>query len=1616
MPCANQSRGHWAAQCLPMWFPDAHVMFVRAAKGFLVLGDLAAPPASAAPSQPPAGGRGAPAPAGAGGRGGRGAPPGGRGAPVPAGAPGGVGAPGAGGGRGRGGRGRGGRGEQAQGAGGVGGITAGMAQMGVSAPPADFPALAPARAPAPAPARGPAPTPAPAAPTPAPMPAAPVPVAPAPVAGAAAAGVAVTMAGPAGVSSRALVAAARPGFGKAGRPVMLLANHFKIDFQVRLLRGGGGRKNGGEGGGAASGRACRRTREPEPAASHDPSPSSSSPPFPPPQDLVIYHYDVEFSPALAPKGATCCTPEPAASHAPSPSSPSPPLFPPSQDLVIYHYDVDFSPALASKGVMRAAIRQLAETYSAQLVPPGGAPSAPVRPVFDGMKNIFTARPLPFESQEFRVVLPEKEEAAGAGRGGGGGGGRGGSSSGAGRGGGRGGRGGGERRERAVKVTVKLAAQYPMSSMASFLQGRQADIPQVLLQVCSESNKCIREAGSAIPHVIHGFLSSGPSGRHSTSAAAGRPYHFLSIHHLPFSPSITSLSLHPSPPFLSIHHLPFSPSITSLSLHPSPPFLSIHHLPFSPSITSLSLHPSPPFLSIHHLPFSPSITSLSLHPSPPFLSIHHLPFSPSITSLSLHPSPPFLSIHHLPFSPSITSLSLHPSPPFLSIHHLPFSPSITSLSLHPSPPFLSIHHLPFSPSITSLSLHPSPPFLSIHHLPFSPSITSLSLHPSPPFLSIHHLPFSPSITSLSLHPSPPFLSIHHLPFSPSITSLSLHPSPPFLSIHHLPFSPSITSLSLHPSPPFLSIHHLPSSSPPPTHGGVTALGGGVTAYRGVRALLSIPSSPSTPRPPPPLQALDVALRERLLTSLTPVGRSLYSASLGSTALGGGVTAYRGFFQSVRFSQQGLALNVDMAATAFHLDMPLLTFAADFLGRGGGGGGGGRGGGRVGFGGRGGRGPGGGGGGGFAPNASLSDGERVKLKRALHGIKVGVTHRDTPRRYRIQGLTREPAHALTFTIEGEGETSLVAYFRSAYGYTIRHPNLPCVMAGGGGKSYLPMEVCHIIGGQRYGPKLNEEQVSSLLRFTCTRPDVRAGEIGSMVTRNDYPNDAYASEFGMLVHPHMTRLYARLLDPPRLVYKDKKDVVPRFGAWNMMGGQRLIDGARITHWTIVNFAPYLDAMGVQRFGQALTQRCADLGVHMEPRPVVPPLTGRVESVEAVMRQLADASSRAVPPGQWLQLAVVILPGRGTFYNEIKLIAETQLNVVTQCCLVNHAQKCQSQYLANLVLKINVKLGGRNVLLQSESIGRLPMVAERPTIVFGADVTHPSPGDDSSPSIAAVVASRDWPCANRYGCLLRTQAHRQEIIEGLHEERRGADGSMQAGGLVRDLLMEFYQTAKRKPERIIFFRDGVSEGQFYQVLAYELEAVKAACRAMDPSGSYSPRITYVVVQKRHHTRLFPADNNRDKNGNVMPGTVVDSVICHPREFDFFLNSHASIQGTSRPTHYRVLWDENGFTADSMQALCYSLCYTYARCTRSVSLVPPAYYADLAATRARLYLEGISGSMRGSGSESGSAAGRAAGGGEVAGSGGTGSSSGSSRVGGAPPVVPLPVVMPVPRKGMFFC
>ncbi|KAJ3399687.1 hypothetical protein HDV05_001575, partial [Chytridiales sp. JEL 0842] len=109
------------------------------------------------------------------------------------------------------------------------------------------------------------------------------------------------------------------------------------------------------------------------------------------------------------------------------------------------------------------------------------------------------------------------------------------------------------------------------------------------------------------------------------------------------------------------------------------------------------------------------------------------------------------------------------------------------------------------------------------------------------------------------------------------------------------------------------------------------------------------------------------------------------------------------------------------------------------------------------------------------------------------------------------------------------------------------------------------------------------------------------------------------------------------------------------------------------------------------------------------------------------------------------------------------------------------------------------------------------------------------------------------------------------------------------------------------------------------------------------------------------------DRSGNIRPGLVVDGDITHPTYFDFYLNSHAGLQGTSRPAHYTVLYDENKFSPDELQQMVFNLCYGYGRATKAVSVCPPAYYAHLAAKRATLHFTGGFGDSEsglGSGSE----------------------------------------------------
>ncbi|GMP77181.1 hypothetical protein CsSME_00033543 [Camellia sinensis var. sinensis] len=721
----------------------------------------------------------------------------------------------------------------------------------------------------------------------------------------------------------------------------------------------------------------------------------------------------------------------------------------------------------------------------------------------------------------------------------------------------------------------------------------------------------------------------------------------------------------------------------------------------------------------------------------------------------------------------------------------------------------------------------------------------------------------------------------------------------------------------------------------------------------------------------LQILDIVLRELSSKRYCPVGRSFFSPDIRKPQrLGDGLESWCGFYQSIRPTQMGLSLNIDMASAAFIEALPIIEFVAQLLGK-------------------------------DVISRTLSDSDRVKIKKALRGVKVEVTHRGNVRRkYRVSGLTSQPTRELVFPVDDNSTMkSVVEYFQEMYGFTIQHTHLPCLQVGNQKKAnYLPMEACKIVGGQRYTKRLNEKQITALLKVTCQRPRDRENDILQTVQHNAYDQDPYAKEFGIKISEKLASVEARVLPAPWLKYHEtgkEKDCLPQVGQWNMMN-KKMINGMTVSRWACINFSRSVQESVARGFCNELAQMCQVSGMEFNPEPVIPIYTAKPEQVEKALKHVYHVCMNKLK-GKELELLLAILPdNNGSLYGDIKRICETDLGLISQCCLTKHVFKITKQYLANVSLKINVKMGGRNTVLLDAISCRIPLVSDIPTIIFGADVTHPENGEDSSPSIAAVVASQDWPEVTKYAGLVCAQAHRQELIQDLYKTWHDPVRGTVSGGMIRDLLVAFRKATGQKPLRIIFYRDGVSEGQFYQVLLYELDAIRKACASLEPN--YQPPVTFIVVQKRHHTRLF-ANNHRDrsstdKSGNILPGTVVDSKICHPTEFDFYLCSHAGIQGTSRPAHYHVLWDENNFTADGIQSLTNNLCYTYARCTRSVSVVPPAYYAHLAAFRARFYMEP---DMQENGS----------GGGQVG---------KSTRANGDTGVRPLPALKENVKRVMFYC
>ncbi|GAO17413.1 hypothetical protein UVI_02024090 [Ustilaginoidea virens] len=513
-----------------------------------------------------------------------------------------------------------------------------------------------------------------------------------------------------------------------------------------------------------------------------------------------------------------------------------------------------------------------------------------------------------------------------------------------------------------------------------------------------------------------------------------------------------------------------------------------------------------------------------------------------------------------------------------------------------------------------------------------------------------------------------------------------------------------------------------------------------------------------------------------------------------------------------------------------------------------------------------------------------------------------------------------------------------------------------------TFYPAEVVEIRPGQSVKAKLTAEETTAMLTFACRTPYENAISIAHDARGVlSYDQNPLLEKFGVSIDKNLATVSGRVLAVPVIAYIDAArklvPVRPANGTWNMKAVRVVKPGAPISSWTYINIVGREEdghrGVGQEAMEEFATFMADAMGVRIAKKPIRLPkhfMTQRMAMGEGLDNLFKWAGSNRI---QHIMFVLARKDSSG-LYAKIKRLGDCQYGIHTNCLVAKHLQKANNYtYYSNVGLKVNLKAGGVNHKLSNE----FGLLKEGKTMFVGYDVTHPTNMNvtkgSEPPSLVGLVASVDRDLA-QWPALAWEQRAKQEML-----------GAKLLQAFQSRLRLWQSRNGGSLPDNIVIFRDGVSDGQFVQVLDEELPTIREACRETygggggggGGKGRPQPKLSLIVSVKRHQTRFFPTDAaSMSRSGNVKNGTVVDRGVTLAAYWDFFLTAHDALQGTARPAHYTVLLDEifryryGKTAANEVERLTHELCYLFGRATKAVSICPPAYYADIVCERARAH------------------------------------------------------------------
>ncbi|XP_072289719.1 piwi-like protein 2 [Eucyclogobius newberryi] len=542
---------------------------------------------------------------------------------------------------------------------------------------------------------------------------------------------------------------------------------------------------------------------------------------------------------------------------------------------------------------------------------------------------------------------------------------------------------------------------------------------------------------------------------------------------------------------------------------------------------------------------------------------------------------------------------------------------------------------------------------------------------------------------------------------------------------------------------------------------------------------------------------------------------------------------------------------------------------------------------------------------------------------------VITRYNNRTYRIDAIEWNKSPKDTFTLMDGTKTTFVEYYSKNYGITIKEIDQPLLMhrpkerARPGGKQVITGEILLVpelsfMTGIPEKMKKDFRSMKELTKHINVSTEQHTHSIKQLLNKiNRHPDSQKElNKWGLDVSSELVIIKGRSLPFETICLQSSSFTTGNDVSWSReIVRDPSISAIPLNTWAI--FYPRRCAEQAEELVNTFKKVAGPMGVRVG-RPIRVELRDdRTENyIKSIHSQLTSEPNT--------QLVVCIMVGnRDDLYSAVKKLCCVKSPIPSQAInvkTISQPQKLKS-IAQKIILQINSKLGGElwtvNVPLKN-------------MMVVGVDVHHDT--SKARQSVMGFVASVNSSLTRWYS-RVTFQTPTEELICGFRICLLAA-------------LQKYYEVNHNLPEKIVVYRDGVSEGQLMMVEQYEVPQI---VKCFETFPNYEPKLVFIVVQKRINSVLYSWSANGF--GSAAPGTVLDHTITNRKWVDFFLMAHSIRQGCGFPTHYISIYNTANLTPDHLQRLTFKMCHLYWNWPGTIRVPAPCKYAHKLAFLSGQYL-----------------------------------------------------------------